>query len=146
MAQVDYFLKLAGIDGESTDAQHKDEIEVLSFSWGVSNSGTIGTVGGGAGAGKATLQDFHFVANFNKASPTLMQYCATGKHIQDAVLIGRGARGTGDEFYKVKLFDILITSYQTGGAGGDQVPTDSFSLNFAKIDYSGAGFDQIKGE
>jgi type VI secretion system secreted protein Hcp len=144
MAAVDYFLKLDGISGDSTDAQHKDEIEVLSFSWGVTQTGIVDG-GGGGGAGKANLQDFHFVAGFGKASPQLMLSCATGKHIREAVLIGRGARGVADEFIKVRLSDILVTSYQAGGSD-DAVPTDQFSMNFAKIEYAGSSFDVIKNE
>src|SRR5918994_1327171 len=120
MALVDYFLKLDGIDGESSDKEHKDEIEVLSFSWGVSNSGSF-SGGGGAGAGKANLQDFHFTASFNKASPMLFLSCATGKHIKQGVLIGRNNRTGQQEFIKMTFSDILISSYQTGSAR-DSVP------------------------
>jgi type VI secretion system secreted protein Hcp len=144
MAAVDYFLKLDGIVGDSSDNQHKDEIEVLSFSWGLSNTGSV-SGGGGAGAGRASLQDFHFVASFGKASPQLMLSCATGKHIREAVLSGRGARGSADEFIKVRLSDLIVTSYQTG-ATDDAVPTDQFSLNFSKIEYAGSSFDAGKIE
>jgi type VI secretion system secreted protein Hcp len=134
MANVDYFLKLDGIQGESTDAAHKGEIEILSFSWG--ETASVDRGGGGAG-GKVEMQDFHFTANFNKASPALFQACATGRHIKIGVLTGRGVRKAGgDSFYKVSMTDIIISSYQTGGAG-DAVPTDQFSLNFAKIEYNG---------
>jgi type VI secretion system secreted protein Hcp len=140
---VDYFLKLDGIEGESTDRQHKDEIEVLSFSWGETQSVEDGG-GGGGGAGKVSIQDFHFTANFNKASPALFLACASGKHIKQGVLIGRTDRKGQENFYKVTLTDVLISSYQTGGAG-DSVPTDQFSLNFAKIEYNGNTFDSRGG-
>ena len=143
MALVDYFLKLDGIEGESTDRQHKDEIEILSFSWGeVQEGDTSG--GGGGGTGKVIMQDFHFTANFSKASPALFVTCATGKHIKQGVLIGRTDRKGQEDFYKVTLTDVLITSYQTGGST-ESVPTDQFSLNFAKIDYNGNAFDTRGG-
>jgi len=144
MAAVDYFLKLDSIDGESLDRDRKDWIEVLSFSWGASNSGT-GSVGGGAGAGKVSLQDFHFTANFSKASPALFLSCATGKHLKDATLIGRNAQTGNVEFIKIRLSDVLISSYQTGGSGDGGLPTDQFSLNFAKIEYGGETFDVTDG-
>src|SRR6266496_2578128 len=98
MALVDYFLKLDGIDGESTDRDHKDAIEILSFSWGVLQE--TDPAGGGGAGGKAIVQDFHFTANFSKASPALFLTCATGRHIRQGVLTGRSERLNG-EFDKV---------------------------------------------
>lgn len=136
----DAFLKLDGIPGESTDAKHKDEIEILSFSWGVSNSGATHT-GGGGGAGKASFSDFNFASSQQKSSPKIWLACATGEHIKSAVLSLRRASGdaTGTEFYKVTLTDVLVSSFnESGSEGGDDRPFDSFSLNYAKIrtDYS----------
>ena len=135
MAAVDYFLKIDGIDGESTDSKHKGEIDVESFSWGETNSGTHAG-GGGGGAGKVAMQDFHFVMRNNKATPKLMLACATGEHIKKAVLVCRKAGKDQQEFLKVTMSDLLVSSYQTGGSGhGDIVPTDQVSLNFAKIEF-----------
>ena len=50
----DIFAKLGDIKGESLDDKHKDEIEVLSWSWGVTNAVTL--AGTGAGQGKASFQ------------------------------------------------------------------------------------------
>jgi type VI secretion system secreted protein Hcp len=131
-ATVDYFLKIDGVEGESTDERHKGEIEILSFSWGETQTGTM-TRGGGGGAGKVSMQDFHFTMAMNKASPMLFLKCATGEHIKQAVLTARKAGGDQQEYLKVTLTDVLITSYQTNGSG-DQ-PIDSISLNFAKIEF-----------
>ncbi len=90
MALVDYFLKIDGVEGESQDAKHKNEIQVLSFSFGESQAGTM-AFGGGGGAGKVQMQDFHFMMNVNKASPKLFLKCATGEHIKNAVLTARKA-------------------------------------------------------
>jgi type VI secretion system secreted protein Hcp len=132
-AAVDYFLKIDGIEGESTDDRHKGEIEILSFSWGETNAGTH-AAGGGGGAGKVSMQDIHFTMKMNKASPKLFLACATGEHIKEAVLVARKAGGDQQEYLKVKFTDLLVSSYQTGGSSGD-VPTDSFSLNFSKIEF-----------
>ena len=86
----DCFLKLDGIEGESHDSKHKNEIDVQSWSWGQSQTGTHGS-GGGGGAGKVSMQDFHFVMGVNKSSPKLMLACATGEHIKKAVLTCRKA-------------------------------------------------------
>jgi type VI secretion system secreted protein Hcp len=135
MAAVDYFLKIEGIDGESQDHKHKGEIDLESWSWGESNSGTH-SGGGGGGAGKVSMQDFHFVMKNNKSSPKLMLACATGEHIKSATLICRKAGKEQQEFLKIKMSDLLISSYQTGGSGhSDIIPTDQISLNFAKIEF-----------
>jgi type VI secretion system secreted protein Hcp len=135
MAAVDYFLKLKGIDGESQDGKHKGEIDVESWSWGENQSGT-GHQGGGSGAGKVNMQDFHFVMKVNKATPKLMLACASGEHIPEALLTCRKAGKDQQEFLKIKFTDILVSSFQTGGSGhSDVVPTDQISLNFAKIEF-----------
>lgn len=135
MATVDYFLKIDGIDGESTDSKHKNEIDVLSWSWGETQSGTMAG-GGGGGAGKVAMQDFHFVMKVNKASPKLLQACACGEHIKKAVLICRKAGKDQQEYLKITLSDLIVSSYQTGGSSGsDIVPTDQISLNYSKIEF-----------
>ncbi len=130
---VDFFLKIEGIDGESSDDKHKGSIDVLSWSWGESNTGSM-AVGGGGGSGKVSMQDFSFAMNMNKSSPHLMEACATGKHIKKAVLTCRKAGGTQMEYLKITFDDLLISSYQTGSSGGDAgLPIDQCSFNFSKI-------------
>jgi type VI secretion system secreted protein Hcp len=133
MAIVDYFLKLDGIQGESQDKAHKNEIEIESFSWGATQSGTA-SHGGGLGAGKVQMQDFHFVMRVNKSSPKLMLACATGEHIKTAILICRKAGKEQQEYLKVTFTDMLVSNYQTGGSAGDVVPMDQISLNFSKVE------------
>ena len=115
MATVDYFLKIKGIEGEANDAKHPNEIELESWSFGESNSGTHAG-GSGGGAGKVQMQDFHFVMKVNKASPKLFLACANGEHIPDAVLTCRKAGKEQQEFLKYKFYDLLISSYNTGGS------------------------------
>jgi type VI secretion system secreted protein Hcp len=130
----DAFLKIEGIEGESSNSKHKGEIEVLSFSWNIKQTIVSGG-GGGGGAGKAELSDFNIVKHIDKASPALMVAVCTGEHFRDALFTveePRGGRG-GAAFMKIKLSDVLISSFQTGGGGSDQ-PTDQVSLNFAKVE------------
>jgi type VI secretion system secreted protein Hcp len=131
MAAVDYFLKFDGIKGESTDAKHKEEIDVEAWSWGESNTGSA-HLGGGLGAGKVSMQDFNFMMHLNKASPALMQACATGKHIKSATLTGRKAGKGQMDYLTFKFYDILVSSFQTSGAG--EHPVESISFNYSKMD------------
>lgn len=135
MAAVDYFLKIEGIDGESTDHKHKNEIDLQSWSWGESNSGS-GHAGGGHGSGKVVMQDFHFTMHINKATPKLFLACATGEHIKKATLTCRKAGKEQQEYMKVTFSDILVSSYQSGGSSGsDVLPVEQISLNFAKVEF-----------
>ena len=135
MASVDYFLKIEGVDGESEDSEHKTWIDVLSWSWGETQTGTM-SYGGGGGSGKVSMQDFHFVMRVCKASPKLLEACASGQHYGSANLVARKAGKTQQKFLKIKYSDLLVSSFQTGGSGsGDPVPVDQISLNYAKIEY-----------
>jgi type VI secretion system secreted protein Hcp len=131
---VDYFLKIDGIEGESQDSKHKNEIQLESWSWGANHLGAH-TAGGGGGAGKVNMQDFHFVMKVNKASPKLFDACATGTHIKKATLVCRKAGKEQQEFLTVNFADILVSSYQAGGSNGDVIPVDQISLNFADIEF-----------
>ena len=139
---VDMFLKIDGIKGESADDKHKDEIDILSFSWGVSQSGSH-AYGGGGGAGKANFQDFHFTHREDVASPTLFLRCATGEHIKEATFVARKAGGDKQEYLAIKLTDLLVTSVQKGASGGDEVPLEQVSINYSKVelDYKPQGKD-----
>jgi len=145
MAAVDYFLKIEGIDGESTDKAHIKWIEVDSFSFGASQTGSF-SAGGGGGAGKVQFQDFHFTSRVSKASPNMFLKCATGEHIKEGTISCRKAGGDQQkDFMFIKMTDVMVTSYQTGGSG-NVVPTDQVSLNFTKIEFSYAPQDPTTGQ
>src|SRR4029450_5425265 len=129
---ADIFAKIGDIKGESLDDKHKDEIEVLSFSWGVANAGVVAGGGGGAGAGKATFQDLSIVHNIDKSSPLLMKACATGTHLKEAIITTRKSGKGQQEYYVFKLNDVIIPGVTHGGTGGQQV-SESVSLAFAKV-------------
>ena len=129
---ADIFAKIGDIKGESLDDKHKDEIEVLSFSWGVTNAQVVSGGGGGA-AGKATFQDLTIVHTLDKASPALLKACATGTHIKDAIITHRKAGKGQQEYLIVKLNDVIITGVSHGGAAGQPI-SENVTLAFAKID------------
>jgi type VI secretion system secreted protein Hcp len=128
------FAKIGDIKGESLDAKHKDEIEVLSFSWGVANTGNIKAGGAGGGAGKATFQDLSIVHNIDKASPRLLEACATGSHLKEATITHRKAGKGQQEYLIVKMSDVIITGVVHGGSV-DAAGAETVSLAFAKVDF-----------
>jgi type VI secretion system secreted protein Hcp len=130
-----YFLKLDGVAGDSTDAKHKGEIQLLSFSWGASNPSSIGSATGGAGAGKVSLSDFSFTAKSSKASPLLFLNAATGRRLKTGLITVAHRNRGGQAYIKIELTDVLVSSYEQG-AGGGSAPVDAASLRFAKIAYS----------
>jgi type VI secretion system secreted protein Hcp len=131
---VDYFLKIQGIEGESQDDAHPGEIQLESWSFGENQTGSF-AYGGGGGAGKVQMQDFHFTMKCNKASPKLFLACANGEHIPDAILTARKAGKEQRDFLKWKFTDLLISSFQTGGqANSDDIPLESISFNFGKCE------------
>src|SRR5204863_1158135 len=129
---TDIFAKLGDIKGESLDDKHKDEIEVLSYSWGVSNAGSMNH-GSGGGEGKASFHDMSFVHNIDKASPVLMQACATGTHLKEATITHRKAGKGQHEYLVIKMNDVIITSVAHSGASG-QPAAETVRLVFAKVD------------
>jgi type VI secretion system secreted protein Hcp len=155
----DAFLKIDGIEGESADAKHKGEIELFGWSWAETNRGSQAT-GGGGGAGRVSIQDLSFSMQMNKATPKLMLACASGQHIKQAVLTCRKAGGEQQEFFKVTMSDLLVSSYQNVGSGvaisgtggstdrelkytfhdadlmpGGNLPMDRVTMNFSKIEF-----------
>jgi type VI secretion system secreted protein Hcp len=133
---VDIFLKLDGIKGESQDSKHKDEIHIESFSWGMHQTGTMGT-GGGGGAGKVAVQDISVSKLVEKSSCDLMYACASGKHIPSGLITVRKAGEKPLEYLKIKLTDIIISSVTSVGHNGGDGMAESVVLNFAKfqVDY-----------
>jgi len=128
---ADIFAKLGDIKGESLDDKHKDQIEVLSFSWGVAGLSGLGPPG--ASAGKTTFQNLSIVHNIDKASPLLLKACATGTHLKEATITHRKAGKGQQEFLIVKMNDVIITGVQHGGSG-DLPASETVSLTFAKVD------------
>jgi len=119
MAQ-DIFLKINGIEGESQDTDHKNEIEILAFNWKAFQESTM-HAGSGGGAGKATVEDLEFDHFVDRSSPNLMKYCLTGKHVQEAKLTVRKAGGNPLEYLKFTFTDVIITSIQPFGSNcGDR--------------------------
>jgi type VI secretion system secreted protein Hcp len=130
---ADIFLKIDDIKGESVDDKHKDEIDVLSWSWGMTQSGTS-HVGGGSGTSRVSVRDITVVKHVDRASPNLMKLCCNGKHFDKADLIVRKAGGKPLEYFKLKLHKGLISSIATGEVDQDGRMVETVALNFAAFE------------
>jgi len=130
---ADIFAKIGDIKGESLDAKHKDEVEVLSWSWGVSRADGPGS-GSGASSGKASFNDFVITHHIDKASPLLLRACATGEHIKEATITVRKAGSKAQQEYLiVKMSDVVVSNVSQGGA--DLATSEAVSLVFSKVEY-----------
>ena len=129
---VDMFIKIKGIDGESRDDKHKKEIDVLAWSWGLSQSGSA-HMGGGAGAGKVNVQDLSFTKYTDSATHALVLACCNGEHIEEAVFVVRKAGKEPLDYIKLTLTEVIVASVSTGGSGGEDRLTENITLNFAKF-------------
>ena len=130
---VDMFLEIEGeIKGESKDKKHADAIDILAWSWGLSNSGTFHQ-GGGGGAGKANFQDISVTKYIDSSSHALMLYCANGDHFDKAKIYVRKAGKTPLEYVVITMTKVMVTSYSTGGSGGEDLLTENISLNFEEV-------------
>ena len=127
------FARIGTIEGESRDARHKGQIEVLSWAWGLSQLAGAGH-GTGAGTGKVTFHDLTFTHHVDKASPSLMKACATGVHLKDATITVRRAGKGQQEYLVVTMSDVLVTNVSTSVSAADDATAESVALTFAKVD------------
>jgi type VI secretion system secreted protein Hcp len=129
---VDMFMKIGDVKGESKDDKHEGEIDVLAWSWGMSQSGTT-HLGTGGGAGKVSVQDISFTKYIDKSSMNLIIACCNGKHYPEAKLTVRKAGETPLEYLTITMKDVLVSAVSTGGSGGEDRLTENVTLNFGQF-------------
>ncbi|PHN32289.1 Hcp family type VI secretion system effector [Pseudomonas sp. ICMP 561] len=133
---IDMFWKLGDIKGESRDSMHKEEIDIQTFQWGMSQSGSMHQ-GGGGGAGKVSIGNLSLSKSLDKSSPNLMMACSSGKHYQEATLTVRKAGGSVPvEYMIITLKEVMIASYQTDAGNSDESVKENIALNFATVEVS----------
>ena len=134
---VDMFIKIGDITGESTDGKHEKEIDVLAWSWGMSQSGTT-HMGGGGGSGKVSINDLSFTKYIDASTNALVLACCKGTHYPEAKLTVRKAGDSPLEYVKLTMKEVIVTSVATGGSGGEDRLTENVTLNFSefKLEYT----------
>jgi type VI secretion system secreted protein Hcp len=129
MAIADMFLKVQGVSGESADAEHKGEIEVVSWSWGMQASTSAAR--GSAGSGRGTLSELEVVKHVDQSSPTLMFFLRSNKLIKQARLTVRKAGQTPLEYLTIDLENVRLTSLRVESQNTDLV--ERVHLGFSKV-------------
>jgi len=143
----DAFLKIDVIPGESTDAKHKEWVELMSWSFGVSQpiSGER-SMGGHGSASRASFQDFTIVKNVDKATNKLIEACSKGEHIKEITLELCRATGDKTKYLEYKLGDVIVTSDSVGGGGGESLPSETVSFNYGTIKSTYTVLDSTSGK
>ena len=134
---LDMFINMgAAIKGESRDKVQgpKGDIDILAWSWGMSQSGST-HMGGGGGAGKASFQDLSFTKYIDSASAALMVALAKGTHIDKVDVIVRKAGEGQQKYVSITLKEVIVTSVSTGGSGGEDRLTENVTINFAEVKF-----------
>jgi type VI secretion system secreted protein Hcp len=132
---MDTYLKLDGVNGESTRKGFEKQIEIYSFSWGAANPVNIGTGTGGAGASKVSISSFNIMKKTDSASPSMFQNCCSGKHYPKAlVTLNKAGGDNAVDFLKYEFTEVFVESIQwSGSAGGDETPSESVSFAFSSV-------------
>jgi len=133
-AATDLFLKIDGVQGESADRAHPNEIDVLAWSWGATNSSVVRA--GGAGAGKASFNDLSVSKYVDSSSPALVAAVSTGKSFKTVTLTVRKTGATPLEYLILTLNDVFVTGMSTGGSGGEDRFTENITFNYGTYIYS----------
>jgi len=139
---IDTHIKFDGVEGESTHADHKGEIAVLSWAWNIHNASTL--AGGGSGKGKAQPGDLVFAHTYDKSSPVLAKKCAQGVHFKEAVVTARKSGEGQKDFLKITMKEVFITSVAPAG-GGDGDIIEQVSMSYASIDFAYKAQDEKGG-
>ena len=133
MAAIDTHIKFDGVEGESTHVNHKGEIEVLSWSWSVTNDSQLS--GGGSGKGKATPGNLNFTHKYDKASPVLAKKSAQGVHFKEVTLTSAKSGEGQKDFLKVKLSEVYVTAVAHGQGGSGDIE-ENVSLSYAEVEFA----------
>ncbi|HEX8365224.1 MAG TPA: type VI secretion system tube protein Hcp [Allosphingosinicella sp.] len=133
---VDMFLEIRECPGESSKKGHEGQIDIASFSFGASQSGSFARGGAGGGSGKAEFQDISVVKEVDKSSPKLFQACAAGTHFPKATIYVRKAGDRPLEYYKVEMQDLIVSSVQNSGSSSGDSVMESVTMNCAVINFT----------
>lgn len=129
---VDMFLKIDDLEGESVDDVHAGEIDILAWSWGLSQSGTM-HMGAGGGAGKVAVQDISVTKYVDSATHALVKKCCNGAHFEEAILTIRKAGEMPLEYMILTMKQVIVSAVSTGGSGGEDRITENVTLNFKEF-------------
>ena len=122
------FLKVDSVTGEAPDGDHKGEIEVTSWSWGMQAPADVVT---GKASGRRRLSELQIVKKVDRSSPTLMDYLKTNKDVKTAKLTVRKAGTTPLEYFTIELKEVRVTSVKVESVETELV--ERVNLGFVEV-------------
>lgn len=136
---TDAYLKIQGVDGESTAHGFEKWIEIESFSWGAETPTRVGPGAGGMSTGRVEISSFNVSKKVDASTPILFQYCCTGKHFPQATVALTKAGGGGQDlkFLTYDFKGLFVSSIQmAGGADRNALPSDGLAFSFGSVEIS----------
>jgi type VI secretion system secreted protein Hcp len=130
------WIKIDGCKGEATDDKHKDEIDIQSFSWGLSHP--VSSSGTGQSMGESSASDLSVMKLVDRSTPNLMKFCMNAKVFGEVLLTCRKRGEDPIEYMKVKMKNALISNIQNSGAseGGPLSESVSFAFTAVEVEYT----------
>jgi type VI secretion system secreted protein Hcp len=122
------FLKVNGVTGEAVDADHKGEIDVVSWSWGMESPREAMT---GQARGRVVISELQIIKRVDQSSPTLMSYLRMNKVVTEASLTVRKAGEKPLEYFRIELQNAKVTSLRAESSGDELV--ERLNLGFSKL-------------
>jgi len=130
---IQMVLEIKNVDGESKLAGHEDKIDIVSWSWGLSQDGSMHT-GGGGGAGTVSVRDLSVTKYVDKATPNLHLACCDGTHFSEATLFMRKMGKDPLDYLKIKMDPVMVTGIESGGSDGEDSLMENVTFNFSKVE------------
>jgi type VI secretion system secreted protein Hcp len=131
-ATEECFLRVDGVQGDSADARHRGEIELLSWSLGLTTPVAATSAGAAATVGRADFQPLRVTQRIDRAVPALVQIGASGRHVQSAVLSCRRPGREAADYLKITLQDVLVSGVRLGDSA-DAPPGAEITLAYGRI-------------
>jgi type VI secretion system secreted protein Hcp len=142
VAIADMFLKVEGVTGEAVDADHKGEIDVVSWSWSMDAPVSVTS---GAATGMVSVGELHIVKRVDQSSPTLMRFLRNRKELSSAQLVVRKAGTTPLEYFTIHLQNVLVNGLRAESHDSELIEHIRLGFSKMRVSYTPQGTTGARG-
>lgn len=136
------FLKMQDVTGEAGDAEHKGEIQVVSWAWGMDVSRSTPH---GKAKRRVTISELEVVKHVDQSSATLMGFLRNNKETSTAKLTVRKAGQTPLEYFSIEMTNVRITSIRDESESSELVERVTLAFDKVKVTYTPQSSKGAKG-